>query len=135
MRRIFITLFVAMATIATISADGWGYGYCMNPNWGNNTSNNNGDYFYGPGMMWGNGGSWLQGQQENRASLNLTQEQQRQWNDVENQSNIASQAVNDSINYYVQQIARLHNQHSNYVQQDLNRIKSILTPQQYNQFL
>ena len=70
-----------------------------------------------------------------QSSLNLTQQQSNQWNNVRTQSQPSQQAINDSINYYVRQVQRLQKAKSNLVQSDLNRIKGILTPQQYTEFL
>lgn len=113
-------------------------GYYMGPGmmWGdnNNRGGDDGGYYMGPGMMWGNWGNsdWHKNTQ---SSLNLTQEQKSQWNSVVKQSYPSQQSINDSINYYVKQVQRLQHTHSTLVQSDLNRIKKILTPQQYTTFL
>ena len=131
----FIWCLVAFLSVAGITA-AQGY-YCGGPgmmygDWNNNS--NNGYYCDGPGMMYGNWGNsdWHKSTQ---SSLNLTQEQKNQWNNVTTQSQPSQQAINDSINYYVSQVQRLQKNRSSLVQSDLNRIKGILTPAQYTQFL
>ena len=109
----------------------------------------NGDYCYGGGMMWNNddndycygpnmmGGYWMDNgwHQYGQSSLNLTQQQQQNWNNVANNGRVNQQAVNDSINFYVNQIRRLQKAKSDMVQADLDAIKEVLTPAQYTQFL
>lgn len=106
--------------------DNYGYGGMM---WGNNN-----DYCYGPGMM---GGYWMDNgwHHYGQSSLNLNQQQKEQWNNVANKGRVNQQAVNDSINYYVNEIKRLQKNKSDMIQTDLNQIKQILTPAQYTQFL
>ena len=119
-----------------------------------NYSSNNG-YYMGPGMMWGNGGgNWSSGSGSGswgpgmmgywmdhgwndygKSKLNLTQQQQSQWDNTVSQGRTSQQAINDSINYYVNEIHRLQQAKSPLVQDDLNQIRQILTPQQYTQFL
>ena len=127
--------FILLCSVSAF-AQGWGGnrggndGYYMGPGmmWGDN------DSWMGPGMMWGNwhNGDW---HKKAKSSLNLTQQQSSQWDNVVQQSSQNQQAVNDSIKYYVSQIRRLQRDHSGRVQQDLNQIKQILTPEQYTQFL
>ncbi len=131
---------IYIMTIASISGtafasngndDNGGYrGYYMGPGmmWNGN------DYCYGPGMM---GGYWMDNGWNNygHKNLNLTQQQQSQWDNTVTQGRNNQQAINDSINYYVNEIKRLQRAKSPMVQDDLNQIRQILTPQQYTQFL
>ena len=100
----------------------------------------------GPGMMWGEGydaGYGMMGDcwdnddwnNNNKSNLNLTQEQQNQWDNIRNKRREYQRAVNDSLNFYAQQIHRLQSRKSNLAKEDMSYIKSILTPEQYRLFL
>ena len=83
------------------------------------------------------GGYWMDNgwHQYGQRSLNLNSQQQNQWNDIANKGRVNQQAVNDSINYYVNEIKRLQKNKSSMIQTDLNQIKQVLTPTQYTEFL
>ncbi len=127
---LFLSIFLSFTAI--VLAQGY---YCGGPgmmygDWNNNY--NNGNYCYGPAYGNWNNSDW---HQQTQSSLNLTSEQTNKWNNITTQSQPSQQVINDSINYYVRQIERLQKNKSSLVQSDLNRIKTILTPEQYTQFL
>lgn len=138
MKKFLLSVVLFSAVIATASAqDRWGNG-----------NGGNGGYYMGPGMMWGGNGGYYMGpgmmdgywmdhdwHRHARSSLNLSKQQESQWDNVAQQGRSNQKAVNDSINYYVQQIQRLQKAKSDMVQQDLQQIKQVLTPEQYTQFL
>ncbi len=129
MKKILFCLFAVFATLTAVNAQDYN-GYYMGPG----MMYDGGDYCYGPGMM---GGYWMDNgwHRYGNQNLNLTQDQQSQWNNTYTQGKASQQAINDSINYYVAQIKRLERAKSPLVQDDLNQIKQILTPDQYTQFL
>lgn len=144
MKRIILFFAVIFSMMISLSAQDW-------------KSGDSNDSYYGPGMMWGNGGDYGPGMMwggngygpgmmggywmdngwhdYGKSSLNLNKGQQQQWSNVANNGRQNQKAVNDSINYYVKEIQRLQKAKSSMVQTDLNEIKKVLTPQQYTQFL
>ena len=68
-------------------------------------------------------------------NLNLSTEQKTKWDQVAKQGSQNAKISTDSLNYYVRQVQRLQREKSNQVNSDLERIKGILTPEQYTQFL
>ena len=137
MKKLYVFIMILMGVSLTASSQDW------------QNNNNNNDYCYGGGMMWNNnnndycygpnmmGGYWMDNgwHKDGQSSLNLNNEQKEQWNNVANQGRVNQQAVNDSINFYVNQIKRLQKTKSVFIQADLNQIKQVLTPAQYTQFL
>ena len=138
MKKLCLLLMMLMGVSLPASSQDW-----------RNSNNDNNDYCYGGGMMWNNNnndycygpnmmnGYWMDNgwHKYGQSSLNLTSQQQEQWNHVANNGRVNQQAVNDSINFYVSQIKRLQKEKSTYIQADLNQIKQVLTPAQYTQFL
>ena len=67
--------------------------------------------------------------------MNLSSNQQNQWDEQIKKGRKKQQAINDSIKYFVEQVYRLQKDRSVFVQEDLQAIKNILTPEQYQDFL
>ena len=137
-----IVLFVAVV----ISAFAWdnrnNQGYQGRGNEGYGGYGGYGGYYMGPGMMWGDGGYggcgyWQDSPyyQDARSGVNLSSNQQNQWDEQIQKGRKKQQAINDSIKYFVEQVYRLQKDRSVFVQEDLQAIKNILTPEQYQDFL
>ena len=137
MKKLFLFLIAIVGLSTAISAQNWkndnndSY-YCGGG--GMMWNNDDNDYCYGPNMM---GGYWMDNgwHKYGQSSLNLTQQQQEQWNKVSDNGRANQQAVNDSINYHCNEIRRFPKAKTSMAPSDFIAIKTFLPPDQYTQFL
>ena len=138
MRKVIVTFITLIALVLTVNGQDWkqgdnnSNGYWMGPGMMWDSASNG--YGYGPGMM---GGYWMDNgwHQYGNKNINLSNEQKTKWDQVAQQGSQNAKISTDSLNYYVRQVQRLQREKSNQVNSDLERIKGILTPEQYTQFL